>query len=417
MSSLSGLTQAVTDTFRGAFHTLGSNKLRSALTLLGIVIGVMAVVSMSATIEGMRGQVNHDLAQLGTGVFQVQKQPINGGGFGGDRGKYEKRKNFTLGDVELLQQHCEQCLHVAGEAWEGGQTAFGPHGTSLQRIQVVGGTPYFFENNGYGLANGRLLNDGEVGRAADVIVIGSDLVDALFPDSDPIGQDIRVQSQVYRVIGTLERRGSSMGGSMDSLAVIPVTHWVQVYGARQSLNVTIMAKDPGRVAYAQDEVVSLLRRYRGVAPQDENDFEMFSNASMQEDFQSLAGKIAIVTIAVVAISLFIAGIGVMNIMLVAVTERTSEIGVRRALGARRRRILAQFVLEAIVLCLVGGALGVLMGWFVAYLVKVLGSLPTTIAPLTVAMALIASSLVGLTFGIYPAWRASRLDPVEAMRQE
>jgi putative ABC transport system permease protein len=208
-----------------------------------------------------------------------------------------------------------------------------------------------------------------------------------------------------------------MGGSMDSLAVIPVTHWVQVYGARQSLNVTIMAKDPGRVAYAQDEVVSLLRRYRGVAPQDENDFEMFSNASMQEDFQSLAGKIAIVTIAVVAISLFIAGIGVMNIMLVAVTERTSEIGVRRALGARRRRILAQFVLEAIVLCLVGGALGVLMGWFVAYLVKVLGSLPTTIAPLTVVMALVASSAVGLTFGIYPAWRASRLDPVEAMRQE
>jgi len=296
------MMQPVADTVRSAFGTLTANKLRSALTLLGIVIGVMAVVSMSATIEGMRGQVNHDLAQLGTGVFQVQKQPINGGGFGGDRGKFEKRKNFTLGDVELLQQHCEQCLHVAGEAWEGGQTAFGPHGTSLQRIQVVGGTPYFFENNGYGLANGRLLNDGEVGRAADVIVIGSDLVDALFPDSDPIGQDIRVQSQVYRVIGTLERRGSSMGGSMDSLAVIPVTHWVQVYGARQSLNVTIMAKDPGRVAYAQDEVVSLLRRYRGVAPQDENDFEMFSNASMQEDFQSLAGKIAIVTIAVVAIS-------------------------------------------------------------------------------------------------------------------
>jgi putative ABC transport system permease protein len=410
--------QPLIDTVNGAFGTLGANKLRSALTLLGIVIGVMAVVSMTATIQGMRNKVNVDLAQLGTGVFQVQREPMNEGfGGGRDRWKYERRKRFTLADVELLQQRCTQCLHVAGEVWTGGQTAFGPNGTSLPRIQVVGGTPYFFENNGYALASGRLLSEGEVGRGADVVVLGSDLVESLFPDSDPIGREVRIQQQTYRVVGTLERRGSSMGGSLDSLAVIPVSLWMQQYGQRQSLHVTIMAKDAARVAYAQDEVVALLRRARGVAPQDDNDFEMFSNASMQEDFQSLAGKIAIVTISVVAISLFIAGIGVMNIMLVAVTERTSEIGVRRALGARRRRILAQFVLEAVLLCLTGGALGVLLGWFIAALIKTLGSLPTVVEPWTVALALGAASLVGLAFGIYPAYRASRLDPVEAMRQE
>ena len=404
------------DTLLAAIRTLRANKLRSALTLLGIVIGVVAVVAMAATIEGLRRKISNDLAQLGSGVFQVQKQPT--GGFGpNDRSKFDKRKDFTLRDVDLLESQCISCLKVGGEAWEFGRDITSPGHPNEINAASAGATAAFFDNNGYALASGRLFTEGEARSGMGVVVIGADIVDMLFPNESPIDKTIFVRGHRFRVIGTLTRRGEQLGGSLDNLVVIPIGAFMPIYGSKRSLNVTVQARDPARIGRTQDEVTALLRRARGVPPEAENDFEMFSNASMQESFDKLTGIVAAASIGICAIALLIGGIGVMNIMLVSVTERTSEIGLRRALGARRRRFLAQFMVEAVMLTSIGGALGVAIGTGLAALIEVLVHIPTAVPMWAVMLSMTAAGGVGLVFGIYPAYRASRLDPVEAMRRE
>jgi putative ABC transport system permease protein len=407
---------SVTDTLRAAVRTLRANKLRSALTLLGIVIGVVAVVAMAATIEGLRRKISSDLAQLGSGVFQVQKQP--NGGFGdNDRAKYEKRKDFTLRDVDLLANECASCLQVGGEAWEFGRDVSSSEHPEEVTAAKVGATAAFFNNNGYALATGRLFTEGEARSSTGIAVLGADIVDLLFANESPIGSTVFVRGHRFRVIGTLTRRGEQLGGSLDNIVVVPIAGFMPIYGARRSLNVTVQARDPARIAHTQDEVTTLLRRARGVAPEADNDFEMFSNASLQDTFDNVTGMIAAASIGICAIALLIGGIGVMNIMLVSVTERTGEIGLRRALGARRRRIMAQFVVEAMMLTSIGGVLGILIGSGLARLIDILVHVPTAVPMWAVILSLVASGGVGLIFGIYPAYRASRLDPVEAMRRE
>jgi putative ABC transport system permease protein len=404
------------DTLRAALRTLAAHKLRSALTLLGIVIGVVAVIAMAATVEGLRRKIHQDLAQLGTGVFQVQKHPT--GGFGPrDHAKIERRKDFTLREVALLQDKCTTCLRVGGEAWEPERDVRTAEKAIQTIVQVAGATEAFFDNNGFALATGRLFSEGEALAGVNIAVIGADIADLLFQGQEPIGQWLRIRGRKFRVVGTLARRGQQLGFAIDSVVVIPIAAFMPVYGTGRSLNVTIQARDPDRIARTQDEVVSLLRRARGVPPEAENDFELFSNESVQETFDSLSSIIAAASVGICAIALLIGGIGVMNIMLVSVTERTSEIGVRRALGARRRRILAQFVVEAIMLTSIGGALGVAAGTAIAALIKIMVGVPTAVPAWAVVLSMLSAGGVGLVFGIYPAYRASRLDPVEAMRRE
>jgi putative ABC transport system permease protein len=395
---------------------LRANKLRSALTLQGIVIGVVAVVAMAATIEGLRRKISSDLAQLGSGVFQVQKQPT--GGFGdNDRAKYDKRKDFTLRDVDLLQIHCLSCLQVGGETWEFGRDVSTSGHPQPVTSATAGATAAFFDNNGFALATGRLFTEGEARSGMGVAVIGADIVDLLFANESPIGNTVFVRGHRFRVIGTLARRGDQLGGSLDNLVVLPISAFTPIFGSRRSLNVTVQARDPALIGRTQDEVTALLRRARGVPPEADNDFEMFSNASLQETFDSLSSIVAAASIGICAIALLIGGIGVMNIMLVSVTERTSEIGVRRALGARRRRILAQFVVEAVMLTSIGGVLGIAIGSGFAALIRIVVQIPTAVPAWAVLLSMLAAGGVGLVFGIYPAYRASRLDPVEAMRRE
>jgi putative ABC transport system permease protein len=258
--------------------------------------------------------------------------------------------------------------------------------------------------------------DVQLGRR--VVFIGADVADLLYPKADPVGQEVRIRGVPFEVIGVAERQGSVLGlQSKDGFAVVPWTAYDVALGKRRNTNIAVVATLPEDMPVAMEEVISAFRRVRGLAPQEENDFEVFSNETSAELFDDLARMVGAATLGVCALALLVGGIGIMNIMLVSVTERTREIGVRMALGARRRRVLAQFLVEAVVLSLLGGLLGVLLGAGAAVVAREIYSVPARIPLWAVVVSLAAASGAGLLFGIYPAARASKLDPVEAMRTE
>jgi putative ABC transport system permease protein len=273
--------------------------------------------------------------------------------------------------------------------------------------------------NSLTVASGRFLTDAEDLDAREVAVIGPDISDAVFSGQEPVGQELRMKGRPFLVVGVLQRRGSLMGQSMDSLMLIPARTFLRIYGTERarSLDVEVLARDAASYQKAQDEASAVLRRRRGLAPQDENDFEINTNESNNKTINEFSQVVSAAGFGVCLLSLLVGGIGILNIMLVSVTERTQEIGIRKALGARRRRIMIQFTTEAVMLSLVGGAIGIGLGFGVSSLVHWVANLPTHVPVWAVAVSVGMSSGVGLVFGIYPAARASRLDPVEAMRAD
>lgn len=404
---------AIWDTILLAIRALGASKLRSALTLLGIIIGVTTVVAMMALITGLRNKVDAQLAGLGADVFQVQKWPH--GPNNKDWRLFARRKNFTMDDVRALRG-LPSVLQVGGEAWDFGQKVASHERSTAPNIVVVGGTPEFLENNGMNLAHGRFFTEDDLAEERPVAVVGYDVVDTLFPGQEPLGQEIILRGSVYRVVGVFARQGAGLfGGSQDNIVAFPLPVFYRHYGKNRSLNVTIKAVSPQLMQQAQDEVVAALRKRRNVPPTAENDFEMFNNETAAESFNNLSKTISAATVGVCLLSLLVGGIGVLNIMLVSVSERTSEIGVRKALGARKRRILMQFTVEAVVLSLLGGAMGVLLGVGISVAAREIFSIPTDVPLWAVGLGLGVSTVTGLIFGIYPASRAARLDPALAMR--
>jgi putative ABC transport system permease protein len=401
------------DTIRLAFAALAANKMRSALTLLGIVIAVTTVVGMMALIEGLRARVDQQLSGLGADVFQVQKWPH--GGNHKDWKLYAARKNLTVADAAALRD-LPSVVQVGSEAWEGGQKVTSRAGSTGANQVVVGATPEFVENNGLNLAHGRFLTVDDVAGERPVAVVGYDLIDALFAGLEPLGQEIVLRGSVYRVVGIFTRQGAGLfGGSQDNLVAVPISAFFRHYGKERSVNITVKVREPRLMAAAQDEVVAALRRRRNVAPTAENDFDMFNNETAAESFNQLSGTVSAATAGVCLLSLLVGGIGVLNIMLVSVSERTVEIGIRKALGARRRRILMQFTVEAVVLTLLGGVLGVVLGGAISVGAREIFGIPTSVPAWAVILGLSMSTLTGLLFGIYPAARAARLDPATAMR--
>ncbi|MGI5863879.1 MAG: ABC transporter permease [Myxococcales bacterium] len=407
---------ALFDNIALALSTLRANPLRSLLTLLGIVIGAATVVAMMSLTEGLRKKVNDDLSVLGAGAFQVQKFPAIGINL--DWAKYRKRKNLTVEQGEALREHCPHVARVSIEAWTWPEKVTALGRSTQPNISVCGTTPEFEQVNGYAVADGRFLSEADAELARRVAVIGADVADVLFPQGSAVGGRIRIRNTSFTVIGTLERAGSVFGlSSKDALVVLPMSAFELVFGKKRPVNLAVQAVTPEAVRYAQDEVVAQLRRLRRVPDGEENDFEIFSNDSLTSAFNKLAATVAAATFGVCLLALLVGGIGVMNIMLVSVVERTREIGIRKALGARRRRVLTQFVIEAIVLSLLGGVIGVLVGALVAVGAREVYQVPASVPLWAVLLALFSASGCGLVFGIYPAVRASRLDPVEAMRAE
>jgi putative ABC transport system permease protein len=401
-----------------ALGTLRANPLRSLLTLLGIVIGAGTVVAMMSLTEGLREKVNNDFAFLGPGTFQVQKWPAPGSFARRDWRKYEQRRPITREQGEGLRGLPHVRLVSIEEYPNRPEVVSTREKQTKQNIDVGGVLPDYMEANGVTIAQGRFITDSDVELGRRVAVLGADVADLLFPGRSPQGEEVRLRGRPFEVVGVAERRGSVLGmGSKDGWCMVPWPAYELAFGRNPNNNVALVATSPEDVQKAIDEVVATLRRLRGLAPGDENDFDYYTNESATETLDQLIAMIGAATFGVCALALLVGGIGIMNIMLVSVTERTREIGVRKALGARRRRILIQFLFEAVTLSALGGLFGVLLGAGLAVGAREVFSVPASVPAWAVLLSLFTACGAGLLFGIYPAARASRLDPVEAMRTE
>jgi putative ABC transport system permease protein len=408
--------RSLLDTLEMALGTLRGNVLRSILTLLGLVIGAATVVAMMSFTEGLRVKLATDFAQLGAGAFQVQKWPAMS--FGPrDWRKIEKRADLTREQGEALRELPHISFVSIEEYPHQPEKITTRERATKQNVDLCGCLPDYAPANGVSVAEGRFLMDTDIQLGRRVVFIGADIADRLFPDESPLGQEVRLRGVPFEVVGIAQRKGSMLGQSKDGFAAIPWPAYERVFGKARNTNIALVATSPEDVPRAIDEVVAKLRRLRGLAPQQENDFDYFSNETSAAMFNDLAAMVAAATAGICLLALLVGGIGIMNIMLVSVTERTREIGVRMALGARRARILSQFLVESVALSAAGGLVGVLLGGGVALSARALFEVPAIIPAWAVILSLALTGGAGLLFGIYPASRASKLDPVEAMRTE
>ena len=406
-------------TFGEAVHiataSLWAHKLRSILTLLGVVIGVMSVIAVVSVIHGLNRYVAEKIFNLGADVFLVSRGPA----IITNIDEYEttqKRRKFTMDDYLAVRDTCRSCVAVGASIdHNGAQTKYGNDYVSNSNIH--GWTPEMPLLYDYDLISGRHINAADVSRAAPVCTVGFDIADKLFPGRDPIGREIHVDAGSCQVIGVGRKLGSVMGMSRDAWVVLPITTFRKMYSSDDS--VRIWGKSGGTDALdpVMDEVRMILRGRRHLRYDAPDDFVIETNASFLSIWGKLSAAFFGVTLLVASISLLVGGIVIMNIMLVSVTERTSEIGLRKSLGARRADIRAQFLIESSTVAAIGGALGVTLGILLAKIVTWTTTLPSSVQPWSVLMGLLVATSVGLFFGIYPAAKAARLDPVVALRSE
>jgi putative ABC transport system permease protein len=406
-----------------ALDTLRGNKLRSGLTILGIVIGVTTVITISSGINGLNNRVSDWVSSLGSNVFWVFHLPVIG-----VRPTMEQlaRKKLNFEDVVALRtlphvvaadggfQHVKPQFRVGDVAvkYNGKKVA----GTILQgsTTQVALVTDLTFQE-------GRMYTDEEDARASHVCIIGHDTAEELFGNESPIGKDVNIETGLYTVIGVLQKRKQPFGGGKnpnDNMVYFPLGTFHNLHPEDKDMWVSVKYDDPKNKALVEEEIRELLRIRRKVKVQAEDDFEIFGPDSLSKLWNQLTGGLVIFMIAVSSVGLMVGGVGVMNIMLVSVTERTREIGVRKAIGATRNTILTQFTVEAVTLCAVGGVIGVAFGAVLTWIVYLLPiGLPATLSTVWVLIGFGVSCAIGLLFGIYPAWKAANLDPIEALRYE
>ncbi len=413
------------ETLPMALEAIRANKLRSILTLVGIVAGVASIIAVMTGISVVQATLEHELSVLGTQTFQVQKWPARG--FGPrdiDWRKIQARAPVTVANADAIRAKVASVDLVGSELWRFGAQARFQGETTEPNLWVVGGDPQYAPNNTHLVALGRNLTDEDVRVGRKVAVIGYALADRLFPFIDPIDREIKVDGRKYTVVGVFEEKKSAVGGNYDNYVLLPVTTWIRAYGMRdsdgnreRSVNVTVRARTPELLEEAIEETRAVLRAERGVRPGQEDDFEIFTNDSQIKAFRQATLGVKVGAFVIGIIALVVAGIGIMNIMLVSVTERTREIGIRKALGAKRRQVLAQFLLEAVVLCNLGGVLGVLVGFGLGNLVTLFTDFPVHVPAGWAVNGLLFCTAVGLVFGTWPALKASRLEPIEALRWE
>lgn len=398
-----------------AFDSIRANKMRSILTTIGIVIGVTTIIGMMSLIQGLQDYMARQLSVLGTNTFQIQKDPAIQ--MGHSDPQYRNRKDITLEQAEAIKKYATLVKAVGPETYSWGEVVRYMDKKTNPNVVVLGVTPEFQEANNYFVDEGRFLSQLDVDNNRNVVVLGLDIVETLFPHASPIGQTVRIGGDRFDVVGTLEKQGSGFGQSRDNRVVLPISTFHKLYGKRRSLMITVQVYDPVQMQDAIEQTSAILRIVRKVPPGKPNDFEIFTSETLLATFNDLTKYIKIAAVGIAMISLIVGGIGIMNIMLVSVTERTREIGIRKSMGAKRRDILWQFMIEAVILGNVGGLIGIFLGILIGILVGALSPLPTAIPIQAVILGITFCSLIGLFFGIFPAARAAKLDPVVALRYE
>lgn len=408
----------ISEVIKVAFSSLRSNKLRSILTILGIVVGIFSIIVISTVIEMLQKSIEEGVSQLGKNTFQIQKFPAMNAGGPSEFARFRNRPDITLEEFFQLKEKLVEAKYVGAELWGFGKQLKVGNKETNPNVQVCGCTPEAFPNNKWSVDEGRAFNDRDVQRYEKFIVLGVDVAKKLFPNMSALNQVITVDGQKLRVIGLLESQGASFGQSQDNFALIPITTFQDFYGKRsRSVNITVMSYDKESYNDLIEVASGYFRTIRGVKAGQENNFDIFSNESILSQINNITAGVRIGSIVIAAIALLAAGIGIMNIMLVSVTERTREIGIRKAIGAKRFNILVQFLAESVTLSLFGGIVGIVIGVAVGNLAGTFLKAHAVIPIDWVLIGVILCVIIGVTFGTYPAYKASNLDPIESLRYE
>jgi putative ABC transport system permease protein len=407
------------ENIRQAFSSIRGNKLRSGLTLLGIVVGVFSIIGVMTAIGALTNSVDESLSQLGANTFTIKKWPSMHMG-DNDWMKYARRKQITYDQIRTVRENTTLALTVSAEHNFAPLTAAYKSEKSDPQFYLMGSDDNYSLNHNRDVAKGRMLLPDDVQYARDVTVLGQDIVDRIFKnDEDPIGKTIKLNSHNYTVIGVFEKKGGGMGQSQDGFALIPITNEIKYFIQPEftSLQMLARARSKEKFDETQDEVIGALRAARGVKPGVDNDFEVESNTSLTTQFESFSKYMSYAGFGISAIALLAASIGIMNIMLVSVTERTKEIGIRKAMGAKKSDITGQFLSEAVVLCWIGGIIGIIIGIALGNVIAMLIHADVYVPTMWIFIGLGVCSLVGIVFGLYPAIKAANMHPIDALRFE
>ena len=410
-----------TDVLSTALGQIRANKLRSFFTLLGIIVSVTFLVAVVAIIQGLNAYVRDNVAGaiIGANTFQVRRTPINIGLFNDDTWRrMQRRPKITPGDAAQVRAAIPEAQAVSlTSGWPTPQADVVWGNRTLGDALVFGVTASYQIVQDYRVRSGRALTEVDELERRPAVVVGAQVAETLFEHVDPVGRDVRILGELFTIVGVNERKGRVLGQSFDGYVMMPITRFEMLYGRRNTTTISVKMRTADEVAPAMARAEEALRIAHGLRPNQENDFSIETSDALVAFWKTLTRVLFAVVPAVVAIGIVVGGIVIMNIMLMSVTERTHEIGLRKAVGATREDIQRQFLVEAVALAIAGGAIGVLWGWALASLISVASPLPARVTAWSVGIALALGAGVGILFGVYPARRAARLDPVAAMRAE
>jgi len=398
-----------------AFEAIWAAKLRSLMTVLGNIVAVTSIIAVVSLVQGLNAAVTSAiLNQAGADSFNIQQFPVTRSDEEFD--KVRSNPRVSMADARAIERNRDLIAAVMAQSNGSGRVAY--RDKSIDNTQVQGVTSDFGSFSSFDAERGRLMSPTEVEQARPVAIIGWQTADRLFGEAvDPVDKVIQVSGVHFRVVGVSAKRGSLLGQSQDQFVVIPLGQFQRLFGSRRSLSLLVKPRDMARMSDAMDEATVSLRMARRLKPRQNDNFGMYTSDTILGIYHSATNGIFAVLIGVVALSLVVGGIVIMNIMLMVVTERTREIGLRKALGARRSDILAQMLTESVALSIFGGLVGTLFGATIALVISSFTPVPSAVEPWSVVLGIVVTALVGLFFGLYPAMRAARLDPIEALRKE